>query len=281
MPVKSIFCQNKAKGLINSVISARYNIGPFRLIILFLSGLALMFIVAPMLSLFFSTGFPAVFETAKDKEVTDSIWLTLATSFAATFIFAIAAIPFSYFLARKKFRFKNLVLGIIDLPVVIPHSAAGIAILGFISRNTIIGQAAESMGFHLVGSKAAISIAMAYVSLPFLINAARDGFEAVPEKLEKAAMNLGASPFKIFYTISLPLAWRSIVSGLILMFARGMSEFGAVIMVAYHPMITPIMIYERFGAFGLHYARPIAVIFITICLLVFIVFRLLSRNKSY
>jgi molybdate/tungstate transport system permease protein len=122
---------------------------------------------------------------------------------------------------------------------------------------------------------------MAYVSLPFLINAARDGFEAIPDKLEKAAMNLGASPSRVFYSIALPLAWKSIVSGLIMMFARGMSEFGAVIMVAYHPMITPVMIYERFGAFGLQYAQPVAVIFISICLLVFVVFRLFSSKKTY
>jgi molybdate/tungstate transport system permease protein len=64
------------------------------------------------------------------------------------------------------------------------------------------------------------------------------------------------------------------------MFARGMSEFGAVIMVAYHPMITPILIYERFGAFGLKYARPVSVLFIMISLAVFIALRMLARNKE-
>ena len=121
---------------------------------------------------------------------------------------------------------------------------------------------------------------MAFVSLPFLINAARDGFEAVPERLEKAALNLGASPARVFFTISLPLAWRSIISGFIMMFARGMSEFGAVVIVAYYPMVTSVLIYERFGAFGLKYARPVSVIFITVSLLFFIILRLLSKQKN-
>jgi len=98
--------------------------------------------------------------------------------------------------------------------------------------------------------------------------------------MEKAALTLGASPARVFFTISLPLAWRNIVSGLILMFARGMSEFGAVIVVAYHPMITPVLIYERFGSFGLKYARPVAVLFILISLSMFVVLRMLASENS-
>jgi len=67
---------------------------------------------------------------------------------------------------------------------------------------------------------------------------------------------------------------------LILMFARGMSEFGAIIVVAYHPMVTPVLIYERFGAFGLKYARPVSVLFILISLTVFILLRFLARDKE-
>jgi len=245
-----------------------------------LGGLILLFIIAPLAGLFFSTSSTDIIETAKDAEVQRSIWLTLWTSMLATFCFAIAAIPLAYLLAKRNFRFKRLVLGIIDLPIVIPHSAAGIAILGFISRDSVVGKFADLIGLNLVGNPIGIAIAMAFVSIPFLINAARDGFSSVPVRLEKAALNLGASPFKVFFTISLPLAWRNIISGLIMMFARGMSEFGAVVIVAYHPMITPILIYERFGAFGLKYARPVSVIFIVVALLFFITLRLLSKENK-
>ncbi|MHC4153146.1 MAG: hypothetical protein ACYSSP_13765 [Planctomycetota bacterium] len=141
-----------------------------------LGGLVLLFIIAPLVSLYLSCTIPELVETAKEQEVQSSIWLTLWTSMAATLIFAIAAIPFSYLLARKEFPFKNLVLGIIDLPIVIPHSAAGIALLGVISRNGLLGKGAEAMGFSLVGNSLGIILAMAFVSIPFLINSARNGF---------------------------------------------------------------------------------------------------------
>ncbi len=270
-------------GLINFV--AHYyglmkNFSAFTLTLWLLGGMVLLFIAAPLLGLFLSTGAPKLFDTIQDREVTRSISLTLWASMAATIIFAIGAIPLAWLLARRKFRFKGLVNALIDLPIVIPHSAAGIAILGLVSRDTLLGRIGESMGLSFVSNPAGIIIAMAFVSLPFLINAARDGFSAVPEKLEKAAYNLGASPMRVFFTISLPLAWRSIVSGLIMMFARGMSEFGAVVIVAYHPMTTPVLIYERFGSFGLSYAQPVAVIFISICLLFFALLRYFSNRTA-
>ena len=240
----------------------------------------MLFIVAPLAGLFFSTSPASIIETSAEQEVQRSIWLTLLTSMGATLCFAVAAIPLAYLLARREFRFKRLVLGIIDLPIVIPHSAAGIAILGFISRDSLVGKFASLFGLNLVGNPVGISLAMAFVSVPFLLNAARDGFSGVPARLEKAALNLGASPIRVFFTISLPLAWRNIVSGLIMMFARGMSEFGAVVIIAYHPMITPILIYERFGAFGLKYAKPVSVIFIIVALIFFIALRLLSKEKK-
>jgi molybdate/tungstate transport system permease protein len=246
----------------------------------FLGGLVLLFIIAPLLGMVFATPLSTLFHTASENEVQQSIWLTVWVSLSTTLVFATMAIPLSYLLARHNFPLKNMVLGIIDLPIVIPHSAAGIAILGFISRDSVIGKVAGSLGFNLVGSPVAIALAMAFVSLPFLINAAREGFSSVPERLEKAALLLGASPTRVFFSISLPLAWRSIVSGLVMMFARGMSEFGAVVIVAYHPMVTPVLIFDRFNAFGLKYARPVAILFILVSLMVFIAIRLLTVKRK-
>ncbi len=253
---------------------------PLNLVFVLLGALVLMFILAPLLGMFLKTAPNDLFQTMRETEVRQSIWLTIWVSFAATFLFAMAAIPLSYILARKEFPMKKLVTGIIDLPVVIPHSAAGIALLGFVSRDSVVGKLGSLVGLNFVGHPAGIAVAMAFVSIPYLINAARDGFSGVPVRLEKAALTLGASPGRVFFTVSLPLAWRNIISGLILMFARGMSEFGAVIVVAYHPMITPVMIYERFGAFGLKYARPVSVLFILITLGTFIVLRLLAKERK-
>lgn len=248
---------------------------------MFFSGLILLFIIAPLAGMFLRTSGAQYVETMSDPVVWRSIRLTLLASLGATLLFGLAAIPLSYLLARKKFPGRGLVNGLVDLPVVIPHSAAGIALLGIVSRGTLLGQAGESVGIRFIGGEAGIILAMAFVSLPFLINAARDGFASVPEKLEKAALNLGASPLRVFFSISLPLAKRQVLTGLTMMWARGLSEFGAVVIIAYHPMTTPVLIWERFTSFGLAYARPVAALFVAICLIVFAGMRLISKNKLH
>lgn len=253
---------------------------PFNWIMLFLSSLVLLFILAPLVGMFMKTGGSELLETINDNDVRESIWLTLWVAFAATLIFAIGSVPLAWLLARKRFPFKKIVQGIIDLPVVLPHTAAGLAVLGFISRDGFLGKAADAVGLTLINNPAGIAIAMAFVSVPFLINAARDGFAAVPERLEKAALTLGASRSRVFFTVSLPIAWRSIMTGFVMMFARGMSEFGAVVIVAYHPMIAPVLIYERFSSFGIHYARPASVLFILVALALFILLRLIPARKK-
>jgi len=120
---------------------------------------------------------------------------------------------------------------------------------------------------------------MAFVSVPFLLNAARAGFEAVPVRLEKTARTLGASPLRVFLTISLPMAWRAILSGMVMMWARGISEFGAVVIIAYHPMTTPVLIFERFNDFGLRHARAAAVVLLLVCVILFTVFRFVARER--
>jgi molybdate/tungstate transport system permease protein len=248
------------------------------LVFLFFSGLILLFIIAPLAGMFLHTSGEQYMETLSDPEVGRSIRLTIFSSLLGVLFFGLAGIPLAYVLARKRFPGRGLINGLVDLPVVIPHSAAGIAILGVVSRGTLIGQAGEAAGIQFVGGTAGIVLAMAFVSIPFLINAARDGFAAVPEKLEKAALNLGASPWRVFFSVSLPLAGRQVLTGLTMMWARGLSEFGAVIIIAYHPMVTPVLIWERFTSFGLSYARPVAAVFVCVCLSIFIVMRLISRT---
>lgn len=255
----------------------KFNI--LNLIFIFLGGLVLLFIVAPLLGMFLSTSFSGLFETVKEPEVQSSIWLTIWTSVVATLLFSVGAIPLAYIIAKNDFPLKRLVLGIINIPVIIPHSAAGIALLGVISRNSMLGKFADSLGFSFINQPAGIIVAMAFVSIPYLLNSAIDGFLNVPDKLEKVALTLGASRTRVFFSVSLPLAMKNIVTGLVMMWGRGLSEFGAVVIIAYHPMITPVLIYERFNSFGLNYAKPVTVLFITICLLIFIMMNILSRKK--
>ncbi len=249
------------------------------LIFIFLGGVLLLFIIAPLAGLYLNTSFGSLSEAIGSDEVRNSVWLSLWASMAGTIFFSFLAIPLAYLLARKNFPLKSVVNGIIDIPIIIPHSAAGIAVLGIITRDSLLGQTGELFGIKFIGNPAGIILAMAFVSVPFLINAARDGFATVPERLEKIALTLGASPTRVFFTISLPLAWRSVLSGFILMWARGMSEFGAVIIIAYNPQTAPVLIFERFTSYGLKYAIPAAVVFVSVCLIIFVVLRLIKKNS--
>ena len=241
-----------------------------------LGSCVLLFILAPLVKIFLSTPVADLARTALDGEVLQSIKMTLTAAGIATMFSALAGIPLAWLLARRRFPGRPLLLAIIDLPVIIPHSAAGIALLTVIGRHSFLG---EVLGHGLTGTVAGIAVAMAFVSMPFLMNAAREAFAAVPERLEKAALTLGASSSRVFFTISLPMAWRGILSGLIMMWARGISEFGSIVIIAYYPMTTPVMIFQRFNDFGLHYARSVAVLLILVCIIIFIALRLITQSR--
>jgi len=249
--------------------------GKMKIIFVFLGLLILAFITVPILKMILASSPAILLDTIFDSEVAASILLTLYAALIATVIGFILGVPLAYLLAKTNFRGKRLIEGLIDLPIVIPHSAAGIALLFVFGRNYFMGKAFNAVGIQFLDALAGIVIAMLFVSVPFLIDSAKEGFRKVDTRLENVARTLGASPWQTFTRISFPLAWRSIVAGNIMMWARGMSEFGAVIIIAYHPMIAPVLVYEKFETYGLNYARPIAVILILICLVVFIVLRLL------
>ena len=234
-----------------------------------------LFIIVPLIKMIVASDPKILFNTLLDSEVISSIWLTLYAALIATTVGFFLGVPLAYLLARVNFPGKTLVEGLIDVPIVVPHTAAGIALLFVFGRNFFIGKAFHSVGIDFVDSTAGIVIAMLFVSIPFLIDSAKEGFKKVDVRLEKVSRTLGASPWQSFFKISVPLAWRSIVAGNIMMWARGISEFGAVIILAYHPMIAPILIYERFETYGLDYARPAAVLLILVCLIVFITLRTL------
>jgi molybdate/tungstate transport system permease protein len=244
------------------------------------SGLIIMaFILLPLIEMMTAPSIPMLKETIKDRDVVRSIWLSISTAGAAAIISFVFGTPLAYFLARTNFRGRRFVESIIDLPIVIPHPVVGIAILGVSGRNHWLGRMMTEMGIRVMGSVTGIIIVLTFVGLPFYINAVKDGFEGVSPRLEKVSRSLGASMFSTFFRITFPLAGRSMVIGIILCAARAVSEFGAVVIVAYHPMIAPVMIYERFESFGLKYSQPLAVWLVAVCLVLFLMLRVLTLGK--
>ena len=234
-----------------------------------------LFIIVPLLKMIVASDPKILLDTALDNKVISAIWLTLYAALIATTIGFFLGVPLAYLLARFDFPGKNLVEGLIDVPIVVPHTAAGIALLFVFGRNFLVGRGFHLIGIDFVDSIGGIVIAMLFVSVPFLIDSAKEGFKKVDVRLEKVSRTLGASPWQSFFRVSFPLAWRSIVAGNIMMWARGISEFGAVIILAYHPMIAPTLIFERFETYGLAYSRPVAVLLILLCVIIFVVLRTL------
>jgi molybdate/tungstate transport system permease protein len=252
----------------------------FRIVMSGLGGILVLIVVIPLVRVI-ATSDPTVLRaTIGDPEVIHSILLTLRAALYATLVCLWFGVPLAYALARWNFPGKALIQGVIDLPVMIPHTAAGIALLMVYGPEFLLGRAFAAVGLTFTGTVAGISLAMAFVSLPFLVNAARDGFLAIDPRLERVARTLGATPWQAFFRVSLALSWRSVLSGAIMMWARGIAEFGAVVILTYHPMIAPILIWERFQNYGLKYASPVAVILILLCLIIFSGLRWLAVQKK-
>ena len=243
------------------------------------SFLVLLFILVPLLRMVSAPTPGALAATIIDPEVYHALWLSLYTGVCAALICFVFGTPLAWLLARSEFPGKRLVEAVVDLPIVIPHPVVGIALLGLVGKNFWLGRLLHELGVRLVGSPAGIIMVMTFVGLPFYLQSAKEGFAAVSPRLEHVSRSLGASMFKTFFQVSFPLARRAIVSGLIMCCARAISEFGAVIIIAYHPMIAPVLMFERFQAYGLRYSQPVAVWLIVVCLLLFVSLRVVSRGR--
>lgn len=240
----------------------------------------ILYIIVPLAGLYFRVEADVAIETLKDMEVLSVMWRSIWTAAMATAVIFVFGTPLAYFLARNEFRGKSFLEAIIDVPIMVPHTVAGIAVLMVFSPKALIGSLILRLGFEPINSSLGIVIACIFVSIPFYVDSARDAFSSVSPRIEKVSRLLGASMSYTFFRVSLPLARRGIFSGLIMSWARAVSEFGAVVIIAYHPMVAPTLIYDRFATFGLRYSTPIAVQLITLCLFMFILLRLLASGKA-
>src|SRR5487761_2260463 len=241
-----------------------------------LGGLLVVFIILPMVRLALATSADSLAGAIRNPDVRASIQLSLKDALAAAAIATLCGVPLAWVLARKHFPGKGLVEAVVDLPLAVPHTVVGIALLFVFGRTGIVGAPiSELTGYQFWGSAGGIVIAMLYVSVTYTVNAARVGFEAVDPRLEKVARTLGAGRWAVFLQVSLPLAARGILTGLTLTFARSISEFGSVIVLTYYPMTAPVKIYDMFLQFGLGDSSAMAALFLAVTLSLFVLFRFL------
>lgn len=251
-----------------------------RVILAGLSAFLVLFIVGPLLRLLLLATPHSLGEALRDAELRDSIVLTVVTASVATLIGIVLGVPLAYLLARRSFPGRRIVQGLIDLPVVIPHPVAGIALLLFLGRRSEVGGALANIGLEFVSRVPGIVVAMLFVSAPILVSGAREAFRGVDPQLERVARTLGDSAWGAFRRVTLPLAGRGVLAASILAWARSVSEFGSIVILTYNPKVASIFIYDRFTAFGLPAAIPAAVILLLVALTVFVVVRVLQPEEN-
>jgi ABC-type Fe3+/spermidine/putrescine transport system ATPase subunit/ABC-type sulfate transport system permease component len=180
--------------------------------------------------------------------------VSVASASVATVLIALGGIPLGHLLARRPGRGMAALGFLVQLPLALPPLASGILLLFLVGYSAPLGRLTAGA---LTDSFAGIVLAEAFVAAPFVIVAARSAFAAADPVLEDVAATLGRRPLETFFRVSLPVAWPAILSGLLLAWLRAFGEFGATVMVAYHPYSLPVYTYVAFGAQGLPAMLPV------------------------
>jgi molybdate/tungstate transport system permease protein len=244
-----------------------------------LGAILLLFLAVPVILLVVFGG-AGVGTALRDPDTIAALRTTFITATAATLVAAIFGSPVAYVLARGSFPGRALIAAVVDLPLLIPHPVAGIAILLLVSRNTAFGNGLLDIGVRVVGTPAGIVLAMLFVSAPLFVSAAREAFARVNRQYEFIARTLGDTPWAAFRRVTFPLARRGLASAAIVTWARAISEFGAVVVLAYNPKVISVLSYDRFTTGGLRDALPVAATLVLVSVVPLVLLRALRYERT-
>jgi molybdate transport system permease protein len=207
-------------------------------------------------------------------QVAQAIALSMATTTMTLLITLLIGTPVGYLLARTKFRGKQIVDTLIDLPMVLPPAVAGIALLLAFGRRGLFGQYFDDLGIHIAFTQIAVVMAQLFVAAPFYVKAATAGFAGIDPELEQAAALDGADGWQVFRLITIPLAWTALLGGAVMTWARALGEFGATIIFAGNfpgrTQTMPLAIYLGFEL-DLNIALTLAIILLAASFLVLLI----------
>ena len=214
-----------------------------------------------------------------------ALGLSLKVALWATLIDLVLGVGFGYLLARGRFIGRDLLDALLTLPMVMPPTVLGYYLLVLIGRNGPIGHwLQQHFGINLIFTWQGAVIAAAVVAFPLVLKGARSAFEAVDVQLEQAARVLGVPPLGVFLRVSLPLAWRGVLAGTLLAFARSMGEFGATLMVAGSipgkTQTLSIAVYEAVQAGQDDTANLLVIITSLTCIIVLVAANRLVPNRA-
>jgi molybdate transport system permease protein len=249
------------------------------------AGLLVLFLAVPLAAMVWRTvGARQELTPAAGATLREAIVLSLLTSGIAMVAIVVLGTPLAWLLARRPFPGRRLVDALVDLPIVLPPAVAGIALLMAFGRYGVVGRWLDGWGITVGFTTTAVVLAQIFIAAPFFVRASKAGFTRVDRDLEDAAADLGASPQRVFRTITLPMAFPSLLAGIVLAWARALGEFGATIMFAGNfPGVTqtmPLAIYGRFGAGDLPTALLLSLVLLILSLVVLVGLRLLGDRPA-
>ncbi|MCC6388215.1 MAG: molybdate ABC transporter permease subunit [Dehalococcoidia bacterium] len=226
-------------------------------------------------------------ELLRTETVRKALVLSLWTSTLTAFIAVVLGTPVAYLLARARFPGRAVVDAFIDLPIVLPPTVAGVALLTAFGRRGLIGEPIEAWtGFTFGFRTTAVVMAQLLVAAPFYVRAAKSGFESVDPQLERVAYTLGASRVRTFVRITAPQAWPALVAGLVLCWSRAMGELGATLIFAGNlegrTQTMPLAVISAFegSSLGLSGAVALSLILLAAAMVVMVAFRLAAARGS-
>ncbi|MFY9821514.1 MAG: ABC transporter permease [Thermoanaerobaculia bacterium] len=223
-----------------------------------IGGLLLLNLVLPIANLLAHADLSRWISALRDPQAVDALRTSILTSAVSVVIMTLFGVPLGYVLARGRLPFKQLLISLVFLPMVVPGLAGGILLLQTFGPYGTVGGPLAAWNVALTSNPIGIVLAQLYVSSPFVIISALVAFNSVDPKLEMAAATLGDSQWHIFRRISLPLAWPGIAAGITLAWIRALGEFGATMIVAYNPHTLPVYLWVSFESNGLTGALPVA-----------------------
>jgi molybdate transport system permease protein len=241
-----------------------------------------LFVVVPLAALIFRAEQSGdIVDSLRLPIVRDALRLSLITSLFTLAVAVLAGTPLAYLLARISFPGKRIVDTLIDLPIVLPPVVAGVALLMAFGRRGVFGDELQTAGIDLAFTTTAVVLAQIFVSAPFYIRSAKAGFQSVDATYEQMAYTLGASRFSTFIRVTLPLAMPAVIGGIVLCWARALSEFGATMMFAGNfrgtTQTMPLAIMTAMES-DLFAALSISVILLAISFVTLLLFRFVSRD---
>lgn len=199
---------------------------------LVLAGLLGAVVAVPIAALFLRVSPATLVGELGDPGVRQALWLSVKTSVAAALVSLALGLPMAYVMAGRPFPGKRAVEVLLDLPIVIPPTVAGFALLMAFGRAGLLGGSFTALGFSLPFTTAGVVVAQVFMAMPFLVGAVRAGLAAVDPQYVEAAATLRAGPMQTFWRVRLPLAMPSVIAGLGMCWARALGEFGATITFA-------------------------------------------------